>query len=141
MSEIVEDLKLANLEINHDLGLTLSSENSRVNHTGTGILAVSTTGICTISSTGNLTLSSGGDVSVASTDNIKKVNICNSTNSLSFFGTTGIDQFETTNTITGTGSDPVLRESNFTGGLGNLAYHIDDIVRALKQYGLLATSD
>ena len=141
MSEIVEDLKIANLEITDSLGLTLTSEDSRVSHTGTGDLEILSNGDCTVSSAVNLTLTCGGDVNLVSRNNTKKVNICNASNSLSFFGITGIDQFETTNTITGTGTDPVLRNATFTGGLGNLAYHIDDVVRALKQYGLLATSD
>jgi hypothetical protein len=146
MSEIVEDLKVANVEVSDNLGLTLTSENSRVCHTGTGALEVSTTGTVDISSANDLTLSSGndliitanGNVDLVSSNSAKKVNICNSSNSLSFFGITGIDQFNTTTTVTGTGTDNVLRNSTFTGNLGNAAYHMDDIVRALKQYGLLA---
>ena len=148
MSEIVEDLKISNLEINDDLGLTLTSDNSRVCHTGSGALEISSTGTADVSSANDLTLNSGNDLSVVANGNLnlvssnsaKKVNICNSSNSLSFFGITGIDQFNTTTTVTGTGTDNVLRNSTFTGGIGNAAYHIDDIVRALKQYGLLAQS-
>ncbi len=38
MSEIVDDLKIANIEISGDLGLNLSSENARIKHTGEGLL-------------------------------------------------------------------------------------------------------
>jgi hypothetical protein len=140
MSEIVEDLKLANLEINDSLGLTLSSLNSRVSHTGTGDLEILSNGDCTVSSAVNLTLTCGGDVNLVTRNNTKKVNICNSTNSLSFFGLTGIDQFNTTNKETGLGTTPVVLNTTFTGGVGTATYQIDDIVKALKQYGLLATN-
>jgi hypothetical protein len=147
MSEIVNDLKLANLEINDRLGLTLSSETSRVAHTGTDTLVISSTGNCVVTSNVNLTLVGGGDVTVATINNTKKVNICNPGNSLSFFETTGIDQFDTSGTSDppgeGASGDTVTRGSIFSGGVGvgNAAYNINDIVRALKQYGLLVKDD
>jgi len=40
MSEIDEDLKISKLEISNNLGITLSSENARIKHTGEGDLNI-----------------------------------------------------------------------------------------------------
>ena len=50
MSEIVYDSKLGNLELSNTLGLTLSGTSTRVKHTGSGTMAVSSTGPVTLES-------------------------------------------------------------------------------------------
>jgi hypothetical protein len=44
MSEIVNDLKLANLEISSPLGINLSNQEARIKHTGSGALTISSYG-------------------------------------------------------------------------------------------------
>lgn len=44
MSEIVNDSKLGNVELTNALGVTLSGTNSRVKHTGTGTMTLSSAG-------------------------------------------------------------------------------------------------
>ena len=50
MSEIVYDSKLGNVELSNTLGLTLSGTSTRVKHTGTGTMAMSSTGPITLES-------------------------------------------------------------------------------------------
>lgn len=60
-----------------------------------------------------------------------------------FYGATAVTQQGTTGTTTGftAGSGTAVNDdSTFTGGVGTKAYRISDIVKALKAYGLLATS-
>jgi hypothetical protein len=62
---------------------------------------------------------------------------------LGFHGTTPVVQRSTTGTTTGftaaTGT-AVVSGSTFTGGSGTKAYTIGDVVLALKQLGILASS-
>ena len=44
MAEIFDDLKISNVEINSNLGINLTPENSRIKHTGTGIVELSSNG-------------------------------------------------------------------------------------------------
>jgi len=60
---------------------------------------------------------------------------------LGFFGSTPVAQPDTTGTTTGftAGSGTaVLDDSTFTGDTGSTAYTIGDVVKALKDLGLLA---
>lgn len=60
---------------------------------------------------------------------------------LGFFGATPVAQPDTTGTTTGftAGSGTaVLDDSTFTGDTGSTAYTIGDVVKALKDLGLLA---
>lgn len=60
-----------------------------------------------------------------------------------FFGATPVVQQSTTGTTTGftAGSGTAVNDdSTFTGGTGTKAYRISDIVKALKAYGILASS-
>lgn len=58
-----------------------------------------------------------------------------------FYGTTPINQPNTTGTTTGytanTSANNVFNESTFTGNVGSKAYTISDIVLALKQLGII----
>ena len=60
-----------------------------------------------------------------------------------FYGATPIAQPNTTGTTTGytanTSANNVFNESTFTGNVGSKAYTISDIVRALKQLGIIAS--
>jgi hypothetical protein len=64
-----------------------------------------------------------------------------STATLAFFGGTAVSQQNTTGTTVGFtagAGTAVLSDSTFTGNTGTTAYTIGDVVRALKQYNLLA---
>ena len=41
MSEIVDDLKISNVEITNELGINLTSDTSRIKHTGNDFLNIS----------------------------------------------------------------------------------------------------
>jgi hypothetical protein len=116
MSEIVDDLKVANVEVTSNLGLRLSGDEPEIKTTQTDAPLIVTAG-------GDLTLTSSSGA----------VNIGNAGGEIGFFGVTAFGK-QTTAAYTGTAptTDPVLRNSTFQG------YMIDDIVQALKNYGLLA---
>ena len=63
---------------------------------------------------------------------------------LSFYGTTPIVQHNTSgellNFVDNTSLDVVCNESTFTGNTGAKAYTINDIVKALKNVGILASN-
>jgi hypothetical protein len=103
----------------------------------------------TLDVTGATTLSNTLDVTGATTltgtldASCSTIAIGRSGSSIGFFGASNVVQQNTTNTISGhiTGSgNNVSHDDTFTGGTGGgtPAYTIGDIVRALKQYGLLA---
>jgi len=63
------------------------------------------------------------------------------TQTLGFYGATGIAQFDTTGNVAGfaAGSGTASKsDSVWTGGVGSTAYTVGDLVRALKQLGLIA---
>lgn len=62
------------------------------------------------------------------------------TDKVGFYGATTIVQYDTTGTVTGfvAGSGTAAKDdSTFTGNTGTTAYTVGDIVRALKQLGLI----
>lgn len=62
---------------------------------------------------------------------------------LGFFAATPVTQRSATGTATGFvagAGTAVLEDSTFTGGVGSKAYRISDVVKALKELGLLASS-
>ncbi len=62
---------------------------------------------------------------------------------LGFFGTTPVAQPSTTGETVGftAGAGTAVNDqSTFTGNLGTKAYRLSDIVKALKQLGLIASS-
>jgi len=64
-------------------------------------------------------------------------------NPVGFYGEAGIAQYSTTGTTTGftAGSGTASKsDSTFTGDVGTKAYTVGDIVKALKQLGLIASS-
>lgn len=64
-------------------------------------------------------------------------------NPVGFYGNEGIAQYSTTGTTTGFtagGGTTATSASTFTGDVGTKAYTVGDIVRALKQLGVIASS-
>ena len=141
MSEIVEDLKISNIEVASNLGVRLTGSNPQIKSTAAtatlnitadgdvditsssaGMNLTSTTGINLISTAGGITLGTSG------------------TSTIGFFGAIAVDR-PTATGITGLGAvgtgDNVLQGTTFDGDLGTTAYKIGDIVRALKELGLL----
>jgi hypothetical protein len=90
-------------------------------------------------SSGDLTLAEGVDIAVGTSTGTK---IGTATNQkLAFYNSTPIVQPATTGTATGftAGSGTAVNDSStFTGGTGATAYRISDIVKALKNLGLMA---
>ena len=65
----------------------------------------------------------------------------NTTQTLGFYGATGVTQFATTGNIAGfaAGAGTASKsDSVWTGGVGATAYTVGDLVSALKQLGLIA---
>ena len=126
MSEIVDDLKVANVEVTSNLGLRLSGDEPEIKTTQTDAPLTVTAGSIDLDS--------------------NSVRIGNSGGSIGFYGATPVTQHETTNQTAGftqNAGTEVRETSTFTGGtgMGNLAYTIGDVIRALKNVGLLAKSD
>ncbi len=122
MSEIVDDLKVANVEVTSNLGLRLSGDEPEIKTTQT--LAP-------------LTVTAGGDLTLTSSSGA--VNIGNAGGEIGFFGATAVGQHNTNgNFAPGLTGDAVTRGTTFTGGVGTEAYTIGDVILALKNVGLLA---
>jgi hypothetical protein len=115
MSEIVEDLKISNIEVASNLGIRLTGSNPQIKSTTVGATL-------NITSDGGIKLGTSG------------------TSTIGFFGAIAVDR-PTATGITGLGAvgtgDNVLQGTTFDGDLGTTAYKIGDIVRALKELGLL----
>ncbi len=138
MSEIVDDLKVANVEVTSNLGLRLSGDAPEIKTTQTlAPLTVTAGGDLNLtSSAGAVNVNADGRIDLNSND----VVVGNSGGSIGFYGLTPVPQHNTNGEITvgdaGEGA-AVLIDTTFTGGLGNEGYTIGDIVRALKNLGLL----
>jgi hypothetical protein len=141
MSEIVEDLKISNIEVASNLGVRLTGSNPQIKSTAAGATLnitadgdvditsssagmnlTSTTGINLISTAGGITLGTSG------------------TSTIGFFGAIAVDRptatGNTTIDVAGAGA-AVLVDTTFSGGSGT-DYTIGDIVKALKELGLIA---
>lgn len=103
-----------------------------------------TAGAGASSSAGN---AHGGDISLDGgqgygTGNDGAIKIAPTRGQLSFFAATAVAQQsgtgETTGFTAGAGTG-VNDDSTFTGNVGSTAYRVNDIVKALKNYGLLAS--
>lgn len=131
-----------------------AAEGVRVKHDGSGAakIAASTDGATwtdlvryTVDGTNfkaPLSIDDGKDIAVATTTGTKigtgttqKIGFWNATPVPQFGATTG-----TTAGFTSGSSDPVLKDSTFTGDNGTKAYTIGDIVKALKAAGIMAAS-
>jgi hypothetical protein len=87
----------------------------------------------------NIEVSSNPTSTGGNTSGVKVGNAA--TQTLGFYGEVGIAQFSTTGTTTGftAGSGTAANDdSTFIGDVGATAYTVGDIVRALKQLGLIA---
>lgn len=72
MSEIIRDAKNSNIEITDSLGVNLSGTNSRIKHTGTGTLNISSSGTLDLGNTNNSNVTIGSvssDLTMTNTDN------------------------------------------------------------------------
>jgi hypothetical protein len=139
MSEIVDDLKVNNVEVVSNLGLRLSGDEPQIKTTQPlAPLVVKTGGDLTLTSTaGAVNINADGRIDLNSDD----VVVGNSGGVIGFYGISPVVQHSSNgNVLPGSGADAVIRSSTFTGGsdVGNEAYTIGDIVRALKNVGLLA---
>lgn len=141
MSEIVDDLKVANVEVTSNLGLRLSGDEPEIK-------TIQTLAPLTMSSGGDLTLtSSAGAVNVNADGRIdlnsNDVVVGNEGGSIGFYGVSPVTQHNSNGEVTIVASgdtNAVFRNTTFTGGsgMGNEAYTIGDVIRALKNVGLLA---
>lgn len=92
-------------------------------------------------STGLITIANGKNVAVGTTTGTKFGT--SASQKIGFFNATPVAQQNTTGTTAGFtagAGTAVLSDSTFTGNTGTKAYTIGDIVRALKNLGLLAAS-
>lgn len=83
----------------------------------------------------------GGDLNLGPT-NAVNVNISRSAGKVGFFGATAVVRQNGTGESAGFSANvgtAVKDDSTFTGNVGATAYRINDIVKALKNYGLLAS--
>ncbi len=171
MSEIVDDLKVANVEVTSNLGLRLSGDEPEIKTTQTlAPLTVTAGGDLTLtSSAGAVNVNADGRIDLNSNDVVvgnptgtvdidsntvtvgnpagtidldsNTVTVGNSGGLIGFFGVSPVIRQSTMNTSAGftQNSGTEVREtSTFNGNLGGNAYTIGDIVRALKNLGLLA---
>lgn len=93
----------------------------------------------TINSSQNVTLKDGATIGVGTTTGTQIGT--SASQKIGFFAATPVVQQNTTGTATGFtagAGTTVTDQSTFTGGVGSTAYRISDVVRAMKQYGLLA---
>lgn len=78
----------------------------------------------------------------AATVNVLQVQVSGGAGYLGFFGLTPVAQpsstGETSGVTAGTGT-AVRQDSTFTGNVGSTAYRISDIVKHLKNLGLIAS--
>ena len=142
MSEIVDDLKVANVEVTSNLGIRLSGDEPEIKTTQTLAPLTVTAGadLTLTSSSSAVNINADGRIDLNSND----VLVGNAGGSIGFYGKTPVSQHDTTNQTVGFTQNEgteVRETSTFTGGDGNLAYTIGDIVRALKNVGLLTRSD
>lgn len=187
MSEIVDDLKVANVEVTSNLGLRLSGDEPEIKTTQTlAPLTVTAGGDLTLtSSAGAVNVNADGRIDLDSNDVVvgnpagtvdidsntvtignpagtvdidsntvtvgnpagtidldsNTVTVGNSGGLIGFFGVSPVIRQSTMDTSAGftQNSGTEVREtSTFNGNLGGNAYTIGDIVRALKNLGLLA---
>ena len=141
MSEIVDDLKVANVEVTSNLGLRLSGDEPEIKTTQTLAPLTVTAGadLTLTSSSGAVNVNADGRIDLNSND----VLVGNASGSIGFYGLTPVTQHNSNGQTVGfsqnTGTE-VRDTSTFTGGsdMGNEAYTIGDVIRALKNVGLLA---
>jgi hypothetical protein len=87
----------------------------------------------TISDTGNIVLATGTGTKIGTATNQK----------LGLYNATPVAQHSSTGEVTGVthgSGTPTKDDSTFTGNVGSKAYTLSDIVKALKNLGLIAAS-
>jgi hypothetical protein len=89
---------------------------------------------------GTVTLADGANIATGSTTGTKIGTA--TTQKVGFYNATPVAQQNTTGTTTGfvanSSANASYNESTYTGGVGTTAYTVGDVVRALKNLGLLA---
>jgi hypothetical protein len=147
MSEIVDDLKISNLEVVSNLGVRLSGDAAEIKTTqADATLAVTADGDLSLASTtGNVnieTVNPAGQIILDSSAVVVGI----TGGAMGFYGGGVIakpSSFGDDTIVTAGGGAAVLVDTTFTGGVGGVggvgaeAYTIGDIVRALKNLGLL----
>jgi len=139
MSEIVDDLKVANVEVTSNLGLRLSGDEPEIKTTQSLAPLTVTAGadLTLTSSSGAVNVNADGRIDLNSND----VLVGNAGGSIGFYGLTPVTQHNSNGEVTvvaGGNTNAVFRNTTFTGGVGTEAYTIGDVIRALKNVGLLA---
>lgn len=147
MSEIVDDLKVANVEVTSNLGLRLSGSAPEIKTTQTlapltvaadgNLTLTSTTGEVELVSITGVNINSDGRIALNSTD----VLVGNAaTGSIGFYGKNPTSLFESgvTGAVDPGTTDAVFQDTTFNGGIIGNNYTINDIVNALKLVGLIA---
>jgi hypothetical protein len=143
MSEIIEDLKISNIEVASNLGVRLTGSNPQIKSTtANATLNITADGDVDItSSSAGININSQGAIELVST--VSGVSVATAgTQKIGFYGATPIVRPTGTGLTglagVGSSSTHVLLYTTFDGDLGSTAYAIGDIVKALKQLGLIA---
>ncbi len=137
MSEIVDDLKISNLEVTDGLGIRLSGTNPEIKSTQplSSLNIISDSEVNITSTTLDVIITADSRIHLNS-----NVLVGNTISAIGFYGTTPTVLFESgvTGAVEPGTTGTVFQDTTFDGGMPGNNYTIDDIVNALKAMGLLA---